>query len=310
MSSIKLFYITYHDKDGDESILVKQIRSEIFDSIPGACCATFTPDSTRLVLASTDGQTRILALDETSRQIEMIGQIHNPVGKISGIYVSPSNRFLVISNLPSSSSLVSVLTSYDMDTFHKWGTLPSLSSFVTAASFQQQSKGEIIGLTTVSNQIMFIDIEKNEMTEWSRRNMLRFPSSFTNYQETIRGIFFQSSQNVIIWASTYYMVIDLTRDIHLVPRTKSKAPHSSVSADASGEHSNQNHYNSSSVTRLTGPAYIQIPEHEQHLYLDHRYAGIMYFNQLGPSECCVVERPALQVLAELPAAFKKLKYGG
>ena len=314
MASVKLFYITYHD-DEEEPITVKQIKSNVLESIHGVCCAAITPDSTRLVLASTDGQTRILALDETSRQIELIGQIQNEIGKICGVYVSPSNRFLVISTLSSTSSLISTMTSYDMDTFHKWATLPSFSSFVTAAAFQQQSEGEILGLATVSNQILFIDVEKNEMTEWSRRNMLRFPSSFTNHRDTIRGIFFYGSHKAIVWASSYFLVLDLTKDIHLVPRQKSKALHSNLveegqeNGNSVPEPTTHHHYNSTSITRLTGPVYIQVPDDEQHLQLDHRYAGIMYFDQIGHDEFCVVERPALQVLAELPAAFKKQKYG-
>lgn len=342
MASVKLFHLSYgnstDEKNGNEAdqeavIKVKQVKSQLLEQeeFAGASHVVFTQDATRLVLAGYDGKVHVLGLDEDEHEVEEFGSWEwGPSGRVSGLYLSLDSRFVVVAtNNSHAANNSSTLTAYDMDTMRKWATLPSLSSHVVSACFSP-TRGSVLAVATVDKQIVLVDVETCQMTEWSRRNMLRFPKSFTEGNlDTIRGVFFMESGNsrdsvqekLVVWAAGYYMVIDLSRDIHLVPLTKSKTLH--------GEEEEKNHDNGSigtssaavvaaspsttaiapvNSTRLTGPL-IALPDTEQHLVLDHRFAGIMYFSPVKELEMVVVERPALQVLAELPAAFRKQKYG-
>lgn len=115
-------------------------------------------------------------------------------------------------------------------------------------------------ITTTNNEIYMVDIEKNELTPWSRRNSILIPNQFLVRKETICGSFHYKNKQWI-YGRSYIFPISLDQDL-----TKE------------------------SVWRL-----------------DHRFQSLMYCN-VGGDEIILVERPVLQLLAELPEAFQKKKF--
>lgn len=289
ISSLKLFRLTYTDQGTLTG--VTQVKSEFIDGLPGALYALFTADSGRLVVAGVDGIVRVLAVDES---VEEVGRLDifkdRPVGLIRGIYISPSNKYLVLTIQSPTAAHTSTLESWDIDTMQKWATLPSFSCTVVAACF---GEGDVLGIATVTNHVYFIDVAKNELTEWSRRNSMRMPASFTAHNnDTIRGLFFVTSGRVCVWGSAFTFTLDLTHDLKLAATRKSKTLHDVVDVEQG-----------QSVQSLREGG-------EDVVKLDHRFTGIMYFDCINAGEVVVVERPALQVLAELPPAWRgRHKYG-
>jgi hypothetical protein len=111
------------------------------------------------------------------------------------------------------------------------------------------------------------------MSDWTKRTTI--PTVFRNRAEPILGITFDKHRPdaFILVAASYMCTVNMSLEMQRKDSYK-----------------------------LT---YAKTP---MAMNMDHRFQNILAFKAMG-KEIVVVERPVLHVLAELPPAFHKAKYG-
>ena len=109
---------------------------------------------------------------------------------------------------------------------------------------------------------------------WSQQYSHLLPDRFLERTEPILGVAFDSirEKTMMLWGTSYVCTVDFSKPM------PSK---------------------NESLTQSKKPMALE---------MDHRFQSIMHMQGLG-TELVVVERPVLHVLASLPSAFQKHKYG-
>jgi U3 small nucleolar RNA-associated protein 4 len=200
---------------------------------------------------------------------------------------------------------------FNMDSMQHQCVLPTFSQAIQALSFDPSSPNTlVIGLA--DNAIHVYDVEERSFPEWSRQLCNNLPKRFTHMHDSILGLTFdpagkEGSRKALFWGSTWMCSVRLdapvgwggfskkrrrkSGDVSALPPSYS-TPTARHQVNMHPEDQHHNHWQQQNFTMVTN--------YRPMLLVDFLSAG---------GELVVVERPLIDVLAKLPPAYFKPKYG-
>jgi U3 small nucleolar RNA-associated protein 4 len=160
----------------------------------------------------------------------------------------------------------------------------------------------ILVITFSSNTFQIFDVESCIFPEWSKRLLNSLPKRFTNIHDPILGVTFDpattpanpNSQRALFWGSTWICRVIMNEHTNR-PISKKRLRESGF------------------IPSIGDPAQkidVSLDEQQSNNFkMVTQYRPILHVDFLGPGELVVVERPLVDVLATLPPAYFKPKYG-
>lgn len=151
------------------------------------------------------------------------------------------------------------------------------------------------------------DVEARQFPTWSRDLVANLPKRLTLAHDPILGVLFDPSaastpskskskhgpgRYVILWGSTWLCKIKLDGSV--------------ISGSGSGKKRRREGEKSAALQPIP---FSKLDEEQQDFKMITHYRPILYVDFLAAGELVVVERPLVDVLATLPPAYFKHKYG-
>ncbi|KAI8905491.1 WD40-repeat-containing domain protein [Gorgonomyces haynaldii] len=256
----------------DESMRPTVDRVRDLPGLPSAFVLKFTNDSSRLIVGGSDGVIYVVGLEDEIAVLSAFDfHTKGPEGK-------PKQGTILTLAVSSDDYWLVSGDHKNRIAVHsllksKFKTvLPTFHSLHTSIQFHP-SKPWIV-ITLQANEFFVFDVESNHLLPWSQKNSHNLPLKFTDKTDPILGVCFDDVRQdaFIIYGSGYTCTVDMRKPM---------PPRDAKLNQIKGSHA---------------------------LELNDRFQSIMALVQMG-SELVVAERPVLHVLAELPPAFSKHKYG-
>ncbi|KAJ1339090.1 hypothetical protein BSLG_006228 [Batrachochytrium salamandrivorans] len=245
---------------------------------------------------------------------------------LNRIYVFDLESLQLHTSLPVFSSLLTCMVFHPGRVSHESTPTPT-----TTSPFSPPT----LIFTSTTNELVMYDIglckAGGRMSHWSRVNSHRLPQAFVERREIVMGVCVDPAapMRLIVWGAYMVCFIDLTVQPIDVSTTSTKSKLKGIWRSSSG--SDLNHAikkrsvedrDCRDVDRAEGEIVLRNEPQDQSgrklasvqvtlqkgFVVDTRYQSIMYLGFCG-SQIVVVERPVLHVLAALPTAFYKHKYG-
>ncbi|KAG1810129.1 WD40 repeat-like protein [Suillus plorans] len=290
----------------------------------GGSSFTFTPDSSKLIMASAI-TSLILVIDLSSEAPTILRTFnqHCNAGSITSgrvvrginrgtsdedeqsvggidsvaimkIAVSPDGQWLATSD-----DLCRIFI-FNLDSIQYHTTLPSLPLPPSVLVFLPDNP-QILLAVLPNNTIHIFHVEHGEVPTWGREFNSRLPKQFLSAPDPVIGVAFEplplsdgemtgiappstKPKEAIFWGSSWLCKLEL---------------------DWEGKYTGQ----SRKRRRQTGPVAVGEMASERKLRMVTNYRPILALDFLGPGELVLVERPLADVLSKLPPAFFKPKYG-
>lgn len=171
--------------------------------------------------------------------------------------------------------------------------LPSFPQPIHALAFEPAHPNTLL-LGSANNSLQIYDVEARAFPKWARALTARLPQRFTHLHDPVLGVTFEprphasADRVALFWGATWLCKVRLDERPGYGGfdkrrrRGDGKRP---PAADAQGQ--------------------VQV----QNFKLVTHYRPILFADFLAPGELVVVERPLVDVLAKLPPAYFKPKYG-
>ncbi|KAI1294060.1 U3 small nucleolar RNA-associated protein [Mortierella claussenii] len=234
IEEVKLFRIDEHPSHPGQ-LMVKKQKSFPGVRGTGAHYLTFTPDSTRLVVASTDSHVVVVDIAQwESGKFDIVrkfGQHRGAGGKntesmdvdgeedvvggegqietIVSMAVSADGQWLATGDLKNR------IFVFNLDTLQLHATLPVFDAPLTALHFHPYSPTLVI--PTASNVFYLFNIETRRLTDWSREysSDKHFPTKFLGLKDKIQGIAFNPARKntLMVWGANYLCHVDLEQGV-------------------------------------------------------------------------------------------------
>ncbi|KAF9206842.1 U3 small nucleolar RNA-associated protein [Podila verticillata] len=230
IEEVKLFRIDENPTQPGQLVVKKQ---KSFPGVrgTGAHYLTFTPDSARLIVASTDSQVVVMDISQwEAGQFDVLRRF----GQHRGTSVKDTDSMDVDGEQDNSGAagqvetIVSMAVSADglwlatgdllnrififnLDTLQHHATLPKFDAPLTALHFHPYSPTLVI--PTASNVFYLFNVETRRLTDWSREysSDKTFPTKFLGLKDKILGIAFNPARKntVLVWGVSYICHVDL-----------------------------------------------------------------------------------------------------
>ncbi|KAJ3919467.1 WD40 repeat-like protein [Lentinula edodes] len=294
----------------------------------GGLSFAFTPDSTKLVMSTaltsyilvidiSEEKPRVLRKFDHHRQrnnlsndrvtkdlktinddVEMGSDVEEDssddddsplLGSVTRMAVSADGQWLATSDDRSRTHI------FNLDSIQHHCVLPSFLHPAQSIAFSS-SNPNLIVLAFPNNTFQIYDVETRQFPSWARELCDNLPKKFTHLHDPIIGVIFEplvpgapsksSGRFAVFWGSTWLCKINFD-----------DGP--MKSDDFSRKRRRENYK-------------LQKNNHEgleEQLKLITQYRPILFVDYLGPGELIVVERPLIDVLATLPPAYFRHKYG-
>ncbi|KAJ0403081.1 hypothetical protein P43SY_009148 [Pythium insidiosum] len=274
----------------------------------------FSPDSTRLVIAS-DSQT-IRVVDLTKMEVLKSFDVASyrrddsrddadadAVSPILTLSISLDGQWLGVGDASNNISV------YNLDSMQFYTHLPRPSEMHTSMGFNPS--GKILVVTLVSNSFVCYDVEKKGLSEWYRQHHERFPKAIADGRN-IKGMTFDPAhpEFLYLYSQSSLYQIDM-RDSSSAPiaspatHNKKKSRRRAVSI---GNDSDSAPAASKPVASTDDEAVV-VDLEEGLCRVINRYRPLSFVDFLDANEMIVVETPWLKVLSRLPGALHRHKYG-
>ncbi|KAG0365918.1 WD40-repeat-containing domain protein [Gamsiella multidivaricata] len=234
IEEVKLFRVSENPARPGQLIVKKQ---KSFPGVrgTGAHFLSFTPDSTRLVVASTDSHVVIVDIAQwesgnfdtlrkfghhrgaggkESESMDVDGQedIVGGEGQAETIVymaVSADGQWLATGDLKNR------IFVFNLDTLQHHATLPVFDAPLTALQFHPYSPTLVI--PTATNVFYLFNVETRRLTDWSREysSDKNFPTKFLGLKDKIQGIAFNPARKntLLVWGATYICQVDLDQGV-------------------------------------------------------------------------------------------------
>ncbi|KAG1757881.1 WD40 repeat-like protein [Suillus lakei] len=291
----------------------------------GGSSFTFTPDSSKLIMASAT-TSLILVIDLSSEAPTVLrtfnqhcsagsitsGRIVRGINKwtsdedeqsvggtdsisIMKMAVSPDGQWLATSD-----DLCRIFI-FNLDSVQYHTSLPSLPLPPSVLVFLPDNP-QILLAVLPNNTIHIFHVEHGEVPSWGREFNSRLPKQFLSAPDPVIGVAFEPLPSPSDDEMTGIAP----------PSTKPKEAIfwgsswlCKLELDWEGKYTGQ----SRKRRRQTGPVAVGEMASERKLRMVTNYRPILALDFLGPGELVLVERPLVDVLSKLPPAFFKPKYG-
>ncbi|KAI0768510.1 WD40 repeat-like protein [Trametes elegans] len=362
----KLFQLT-EEKNGDLKprrirTFASMAQAQSSDSSSGASSLLFTPDSSKLIIATSTSATVFIidlgAADRAPRVLRKFEQhrlkegfVNNRVIKgrksaavdgdvdigtedapaspaasdsdsdasdssdeeesklvrttITRMAVSPDGQWLATADDHRRTHL------FNLDAVQHHAALPTLPAAVHALAFAAASPGTLV-LALADNRLEVYDVEARAFPRWARALLAALPARFTRLHDPVLGAAFDPGaaegagaaaaegaplppRTVLLWGATWICKVNLLERVgyggfEKRRRGKRKAADAGGRVEVSVEEGAQGQ----------GQTNFKLVTH---------YRPLLFVDFVAPGELVVVERPLVDVLAKLPPAYFKPKYG-
>ncbi|KAF9974306.1 U3 small nucleolar RNA-associated protein [Actinomortierella ambigua] len=233
IEEVKLFRVEESARNPGQLVVKKQ---KTFPGVrsTGAHYLTFTPDSARLVVASTDSQVVVVDLskwesgsfdilrrfgqhagndqDESDMDIDAEGDVilsNQSAETIVSMAVSADGLWLATGDLKNRIHI------FNLDTLQHHATLPVFDATLTSLVFHPYSPTLVI--PTASNVFYLFNVETRRLTDWSREysSEKRFPTKFLGLKDKVLGISFNPARRntLLVWGANYICNVDLDHGV-------------------------------------------------------------------------------------------------
>ncbi|KAL1924575.1 uncharacterized protein VTP21DRAFT_4229 [Calcarisporiella thermophila] len=223
VEEVKLFHLQYNEHN---QVSVQKVRSLPNLSGPdaetmGAHQLLFTPDSTKLIVASLDSTVAILDLSQWPGEIKVLRRFGQHQGTGDGGESEQGKPSSVISLAVSADGqwmatgdLLNRVHVFNLDTLQHHLTLPRYGSTHTALSFHPYKPNTLV-VALANNELYLHDLETRKLTDWSRRCSHRLPRKFLRLRDKIVGIAYNPARpsTLMAWGATFMCQVDLDRDV-------------------------------------------------------------------------------------------------
>jgi U3 small nucleolar RNA-associated protein 4 len=187
--------------------------------------------------------------------------------------------------------------------------LPSLPHPAQTVSFDPSSP-HLLVIAMPNNSLQIYDVESRQQPDWGRALTASLPKRFTHLHDTVLGVTFDPS---VMSASSDHLNSDGDSPRGLRPREAlfwGSTWLCKVQLDAPPGWGgfNKKRRRGASKPTINGTQPVGGPGSENFKLITH-YRPILHAEFIGTGELLIVERPAVDVLAQLPPAFWRPKYG-
>lgn len=173
---------------------------------------------------------------------------------------------------------------YNLDSVQHHCALPSFPLHAQALAFDP-THPNLLTLVFPNNTIQIYDVEARQFPPWAKALCSSLPKRLTQAHDPVIGVIFSpnsAQRYLLLWGSTWLTKIRLDGTV--------------ISAAGFNKRRRDNAVPDPGVE-------------EQDFKLLTQYRPILFADLLGEGELIIVERPLVDVLATLPPAFFKTKYG-
>ncbi|TRM61425.1 WD40-repeat-containing domain protein [Schizophyllum amplum] len=344
----KLFRLDTSEKGAISPRRVRDFANTLAAHLPpshgstGGLAFTFTPDSSKLVMSSAlgsyvlvidlggvDGVPRVLrrfdhhlsrtyALrDVLKRQgaeetgdvdmadgdndsgIDLPSSSSSRIPAVQRLAVSPDGQWLATSDDHAQTHI------FNLDSIQHHCTLPSFGRPAQAIAFDSTQSGLLL-LAFPDNALEFYDVEARAFPAWAQELAAHLPKRLAGAHDPVLGVSFPpqtaGSHYAFLWGSTWLAKLDLGT---AQPRVRRKRRR-----ESRGGAKQEKAEDEKEVKEGEG---VEGEEEDERRERDFRmvthYRPVLHVDYLESGELVVVERPLVDVLALLPPAYFKHRYG-
>lgn len=289
---LKLFEL-----NADNNFRPKKVTTLPSNVMGPACVLAFSPDSTRLVIASSSHQLRVLDLAkmEILKTFEVAGSsktidvnFHVPSPLVS-LTISLDGQWLATGDV---SNTIAV---YNLDSMQFYCQLPRPSEMHTSMRFNPSGKTLVV--TLVSNSFICYDVETKGLSEWYRRNKAQFPKELLEGRN-LKGMTFDPANPDLLYLYSQVSLYQIDMGKHTTVKSPPKKTHRR--AMSGGTESDDNNDATESELVKLNDGFCRVV---------NRYRPLSFVDFVADNEIVIVETPWLKVLSRLPGALRRHKYG-
>ncbi|TMW62319.1 hypothetical protein Poli38472_009812 [Pythium oligandrum] len=267
----------------------------------------FSPDSTRLVIATATQKLRVLDVTkiEVLKTFNLVNSSSNdatdsetPAAPVLSLSISLDGQWLAVGDASNQLSI------YNLDSMQFYCHLPRPSEMHTNMGFNPS--GKLLVVTLVSNSFVCYDVEKKALSDWYRQHHERFPKAIVEGRN-IKGMAFDPAQPDFLYlysqSSLYQINMSDRCNSPKLPATASNGPASKKVARRARAPS----VGAESDRVATDDDLVDLEDGLCRVI--NRYRPLSFVDFVDAHELLVVETPWLKVLARLPGALQRHKYG-
>ncbi|KAG7393125.1 U3 small nucleolar RNA-associated protein 4 [Phytophthora pseudosyringae] len=291
---LKLFEV-----DAEQDFQPKKVAT-LPRSVKGpARVLAFSPDSTRLVIASSSHQIRVLDLTKMEVLKTFDVATPAPAGANSANVPSPLVSLTISSDGQwlASGDASNNIAIYNLDSMQFYCQLPRPSEMHTSMGFNPSGKTLVV--TLVSNSFVCYDVEIKGLSEWYRQNHEQFPKELMEGRN-LKGMTFDPANPDFLYlysqVSLYQINMGKEADGSVKsPPKKTRRRAMSVGTESDGKND------------ATEGELVELED--GFCRVVNRYRPLSFVDFVAENEMIIVETPWLKVLSRLPGALHRHKYG-
>ncbi|KAH7104113.1 WD40 repeat-like protein [Auriculariales sp. MPI-PUGE-AT-0066] len=228
------------------------------------------------------------------------------IRRISLITFSPDGQWLATSDIDRRVHV------YNMDSIQHQCTLPSFESPVVALAFDPARTHHLV-IVLATNRIRVFDVEVRTFPPSARAVCERAAPQLAKLRETVVGATFTRARHepgtpapgLVLWAYDWFCQIKLDAEAPApVPSKRKKRGRDGDVADEVAPALSED----KELLALGTAAQQQGPKGKP-LVINTQYRPLLFLGFMGDGDMVVVERPYVDILASLPPAYSKHKYG-
>ncbi|TDH72239.1 hypothetical protein CCR75_002748 [Bremia lactucae] len=257
----------------------------------------FSPDSTRLVIASVAHQICILNLTkmEVMKSFDVAvpslsgDETANVPSPLTSLAISSDGQWL------ATGDALNTIAIFNLDSMQFYCRLPRPSEMHTSMDFSPT--GKILVVTLVSNTFVCYDVETKGLSEWYNENHEHLPKEMVEGRN-LKGMAFNPANpdSLFLYSQTSLYQINLSKQASATTALKKSRRRSvSNSSDTDGKNS-----------ALVGES---VELKDDFCRIIDRYRPVSFVDFVAENEMVVVETPWLKVLSRLPGTLHRHKYG-
>ncbi|KAF9427540.1 U3 small nucleolar RNA-associated protein [Podila epigama] len=341
IEEVKLFRI---EENPSGQLIVKKQKSFPGVRGTGAHCLTFTPDSARLIVASTNSQVVVMDISKwESGQFEILRRFSQHRGSIKDAEAMDVDGDRNTSGTEQVETIIAMAVSADglwlatgdllnrifvfnLDTLQHHATLPKFDATLTTLHFHPTAP--ILVVPTANNVFYIYNVETRRLTDWSREysSDKAFPDKFLNLKDKIMGVAFNPARKntMIVWGSSFMVHVDLERgtgerDAILNVGKRKRAERYLEATRKELQERRIARYKALGIApmpELDASKRVVVTmteektaEEHDNFQLLHKYQNVLYMDFVGDDSMVAVELPFMKVLSALPPSYYRAHYG-
>ncbi|KAG2764961.1 hypothetical protein PC129_g6045 [Phytophthora cactorum] len=257
----------------------------------------FSPDSTRLVIASSSHQIRVLDLAKMEVLKTFEVDTPAPTGEETASVPSPLVSLTISSDGQwlATGDASNNIAIYNLDSMQFYCQLPRPSEMHTSMSFNPSGKTLVV--TLVSNSFVCYDVETKGLSEWYRQNHEQFPKELVEGRN-LKGMTFDPANPDFLYL---YSQVSLYQ-INMGKQASAKSPPKKTRRRAMSVGTESDSKNDAAEGEL-------VELEDGFCRVVNRYRPLSFVDFVADNELIIVETPWLKVLSRLPGALHRHKYG-